>query len=66
MIGVAMIVGFSFQGTELIGIPSWWIRKPGEEYSARGASGVLAYPAVLCVRDLIISHHSVYRPKPAA
>jgi lysine-specific permease len=66
MIGVAMIVGFSFQGTELIGIAAGESEDP-EKHSARGASGVLAYSAVLCVRHP--GHqpdHSLYRSEPAA
>jgi lysine-specific permease len=38
-------------------------QKPGEEYSARGPSGLLAYPAVLCVRDPDYQpDHSVHDP----
>ena len=66
LIGVAMVVGFSFQGTELIGIAA------GESGSraqpaARGAPGVLAHPAVL--RDGHPGHrpaHSLYRSAAAA
>ncbi len=65
MIGVAMIVGFSFQGTELIGSlqASSKIR---EKHSTRGTSGVLANPVVLCVRDPDYQpDYSVHRSKPA-
>ena len=66
MIGVAMIVGFSFRD-RAHRYCRGRIGKSGEEHSARGASGVLAYPAVLCLRDFDYQpDHPVYRSEPAA
>ncbi len=61
MIGVAMIVGFSFQDTELIGIAAGESENPGENIP-RAVPGLLAYPAVLRLRDPDYQpDHSVYR-----
>lgn len=50
MIGVAMIVGFSFQGTELIGIAAGESKDPGKKYSKGNSQSVLAYSVVLYLR----------------
>ncbi len=50
MIGVAMIVGFSFQGTELMVLLQASPKIRRKTFHARYVS-VLANPVVLCVRD---------------
>lgn len=67
MIGVAMIVGFSFQGNRADRYCCRRVRRSGEKHSTRGTSGVLANPVVLCVRDPDYQpDYSVHRSEPAA
>ncbi len=67
MIGVAMIVGFSFQGTELIGIAAGESEDPAKNIPRAVRQVFLANPVVLCVRDPDYQpDYSVHRSEPAA
>ena len=67
MIGVAMIVGFSFQGTELIGIAAGESEDPEKNIPRAVRQVFWRNPAVLCVRDFDYQpDYPVHRSEPAA
>ncbi len=67
MIGVAMIVGFSFQGTELIGIAAGESENPEKNIPRAVRQVFWRILLFLCFRDFDYQpDHSLYRSKPAA
>ncbi len=48
LIGVAMIAGFSFQGTEMVGVAAGESKDPQENDSDCHQANFLAYSTVLC------------------